>query len=235
MANFNAHMTGGIITSSLTASGLINLNIVSSNEVIALWMVGLVGGLMPDIDSDDSTSVRLIFKLFGIGVALALGAAFYDKLSIIGLWIVGSAAYCIVRFGVLPVFEQLTVHRGSIHSILSCVMFALASVCASFYAGSSAIFAYLAGFFMMVGMLTHLSLDELYSVDLSNLEIKRSFGTALKPLSLDYPLQSALQVLICAVAVYFAPPVEPITQALQEAQFNFLPVNEWELIKEWFN
>ena len=189
---------------------------------------------MPDIDSDDSTSVRLIFKLFGIGAALTIGVAFYDKLSIIGLWIVGSIAYGVVRYGLLPVFEQLTVHRGSIHSLLSCVMFSLSCICLSFYVGSTAIFAYLAGFFMLIGMITHLSLDELYSVDLSNLEIKRSFGTALKPLSLDYPVQSCLQVLICAAAIYFAPPVEPMIKALQDSQFRFLPVDEWNMIKSWF-
>lgn len=235
MANFNTHMTGATIASSLTASGLINLNIVSSAEVIALWVIGLVAGLMPDIDSDDSTSVRLIFKLFGIGVALAIGAAFYDKLSIVGLWLVGGIAYCIVRYLVLPVFEGLTVHRGSIHSLLSCLMFALSTMVVSFYVGSTAIFAYLAGFFMLVGMLTHLTLDELYSVDLSNLEVKRSFGTALKPLAVDYPVATGLQVLICAVAIYFAPPVEPIIEAVQNAQFTFLPINEWNLIKGWFS
>jgi hypothetical protein len=40
-----------------------------------------------------------------------------------------------------------------------------------------------------IGYLTHLVLDEFYSVDLFNRKIKRSFGTALKPFSLAISLE----------------------------------------------
>jgi hypothetical protein len=234
MANFQAHFTAATITSTLAASTTLSLQLVNQTEVVALWFIGLIGGLLPDIDSDDSTSLRLVFKLFGIGVALFIAMGFYAHLSIVGLWLVGGLAYCIVRYGLMPLFEIVTVHRGSMHSLLCCLMFALAMVNVCFYTATTSIFAWCAGAFVMAGMLTHLTLDEMYAVDLSGMEFKRSFGSALKPLSLDYPLATGAQVVICAGLIYFMPPLEPILEAIDNVRFSFLPLKEWGVIKGWF-
>jgi hypothetical protein len=71
-----------------------------------------------------------------------------------------------------------------------------------------------------IGYLTHLVLDELYSVDLLNSRVKRSFGTALKPFSLADP-RSSFGMLAAVVALaWVAPafdwgllPAENVTQA----------------------
>jgi hypothetical protein len=140
----------------------------------------------------------------------------------------------VIRYALLPLFERLTVHRGSVHSLLACLMFGLISVQLALLADKSIVFSWCAGVFIIIGMLVHLSLDELYSVDLNNLTIKRSFGSALKPLSLSYPLTTGAHVLTCIALIYLAPPIDPLLSALQQHQVHFLPWQEWATIKAIF-
>jgi hypothetical protein len=235
MANFQAHFTAATVTSSLAASTALSLQLVDHKEVVILWFIGLLGGLLPDIDSDDSTSVRLIFKVLGIASALGFAMWFHEDLSIVGMWLFGGLIFSLVRYALLPLFEQLTVHRGSIHSLLSCVMFGLLAVQLSVLCGTDVVFSWSAGIFVVLGMLTHLTLDEMYSVNLADMEFKRSFGTALKLLSIDYPLATGLQISICAALIYLSPSLNPLITALQRVQFHFLPLPEWAVIVQLFN
>jgi Tol biopolymer transport system component len=68
---------------------------------------------------------------------------------------------------------------------------------------------------------------EIYSVDLANLEFKRSFGTALKPLAVAYPFTTGAHVLVCAGLIYLAPPLNPLIDALQHNKLRFLPWQDW--------
>ena len=233
MANFQAHFTAATITSSLAASTALSLQLANQSEIISLWFLGVLGGLLPDIDSDDSTSLRLVFKVLGMGVALFFAMWFYPVLSVVGLWLVGALIFVLVRYALLPLFEKVTVHRGSVHSLLACVMFGLASVQLSILCGTSIVFAWCAGVFIIMGMLTHLTLDEIYSVNLADMEFKRSFGTALKPFSIDFPLETGTQVIAVVELVYFAPSPEPCISAVGPAEFSFLPVQEWTALREW--
>jgi hypothetical protein len=235
MANFQAHFTSATITSSLAASSVLSLQLVNQNEIIVLWLLGLLGGMLPDIDSDDSKALRIVFKLLGITVALSVALWLQQVLSMIGLWLVGTLVFALIRYALVPLFEMVTVHRGSIHSLLSCFMFGLVAVQLSVLCGASVVFAWCAGLFIILGMLTHLTLDEMYSVNLSDMEFKRSFGSALKVLSIDYPLATAAQVLICIPLIYFAPSPEPFLSAVQTAEFDFLPLGDWAALREFFN
>lgn len=233
MANFQAHITAATITSTVAASTALSLHLVNQTEVIALWFLGLLGGMLPDIDSDDSTALRMVFKLLGIATALFVAMWFYAVLSIVGLWLVGGAIFALIRYGLLPLFEQVTVHRGSVHSLLACIMFGLLSVQLSVLCGTDIVFAWCSGIFIVLGMLTHLSLDEMYSVDLSGMSFKRSFGSALKPLSLDYPLATAAQVVVCTGLIYFSPSPQPLLNALNNAQFRFLPMQDLAALRQF--
>jgi hypothetical protein len=65
--------------------------------------------------------------------------------------------------------------------------------------------AWMAGCFICLGYLIHLSLDEIYSVDLRGIRIKKSFGTALKPVSLRY-LKATIALLLLTVLVFYTTP-----------------------------
>lgn len=233
MANFQTHLTVATVTSALAGSTAISLQLVSQTEVIALWALGALGGLLPDIDSDDSTSLKLVFNVLAMIGALFVVMWFYPLLSIVGLWIVGALVFSFIRYVWVPVFERFTVHRGSLHSLLAGILFSVCSVHLSLIFGMDSVFSWCAGIFILIGVLTHLTLDELYSVDLSNLEVKRSFGSALKPASLAYPIPTVLQVVLCAGLIYLLPSPKPLVMALEQARFEFLPVAEWASIKRF--
>ncbi|MCP4052348.1 MAG: hypothetical protein GY739_04630, partial [Mesoflavibacter sp.] len=72
------------------------------------------------------------------------------------------------------------------------------------------------GGFILIGGLIHLLLDEIYSVDLSNVTIKRSFGTALKIADFDNKLITLASIIAIAALIYVAPPTEQTITALSD-------------------
>ena len=67
------------------------------------------------------------------------------------------------------------------HSVLAAVFSAVATaIIFNRVLGKPEGVAWLAGAFMFAGFITHLTLDEIYSVDVMDTRIKSSFGTALK-------------------------------------------------------
>ena len=228
MANFQTHLTGGTVVSALAASSILSLQLIKPAETAVLFLLGMLGSLLPDIDSDDSTSLRLLFNLFGLIAALCMGSWLHSYLSLSGLWLVAGGAFALVRFALMPVFEYFSVHRGSLHSLLACLMFSLIAVHLALLADKNSIFAFCAGGFILLGMLTHLTLDEFYSVDLNNMEVKRSFGSALKPLAPSYPFTTAAHVIVCAVLIYFTPSTVPLINALSASDIRFLPWQDWQ-------
>ncbi|MCX8048779.1 MAG: metal-dependent hydrolase [Methylohalobius sp.] len=185
MANFKTHLIGAALVSGAAATAAVALSLVPSAQAPLLLGLGMAGGLLPDVDADNSTPLRLAFSL--LGLAAALWAVFYAlgqlRLSIAELFLLGLAAFLLIRFCVLELFLHLTEHRGVFHSLLAVVCFTLATASGSYHlAHSPASLAWLHGLFVGIGYFTHLVLDELFSVDLTGRGLKRSFGTALKPI-----------------------------------------------------
>ncbi|MGF1805972.1 hypothetical protein L4C31_12055, partial [Aliivibrio sifiae] len=65
----------------------------------------------------------------------------------------------------------------------------------------------------------HLLLDEIYSVDLANVRIKRSFGSALKLTDFSNLTLSSFFLIITAVLFWLAPPIESTLTTLSDWQF----------------
>jgi membrane-bound metal-dependent hydrolase YbcI (DUF457 family) len=94
--------------------------------------------------------------------------------------VAGALIYIVVRFGVGSLFKRYTVHRGMWHSIpAACTASLLAFLACSCEDFNSRIFKAAA---VGIGFLSHLVLDELWSVSVRGLRIrfKKSSGTALK-------------------------------------------------------
>jgi hypothetical protein len=94
--------------------------------------------------------------------------------------------------------------------------------------------AWLAAGFLSVGFLTHLILDEIYSVDVMDTRIKASFGTALKLVDTKHWGHSTAMAAATVLAFMVTPPtkvfVENITsRALwTELHHRLLPPqNKW--------
>ncbi len=206
MASFRTHMAvaGGV--SSAVAAVAYSLNGVELQHSTAFALCGLFGGILPDIDSDRSSAIRVIFTLFAAVMSLLVFGWYYDTLPLVLAGAAAAGTYLLIRYPVKYVFAKFTVHRGIFHSVLASVLMGFVVAAVAYHVlFCDEITAWFAGFFVFLGYNVHLLLDELYSVDFSNNRLKKSFGTAFKLLSVQNPATS-LAVAVAAVVVYFVTP-----------------------------
>jgi len=209
MANFNTHL---FVAAS--ASGIVALT-ASNKEFFDLldmpWFIflGTVGGLLPDIDSDSSKPLHLLFNSLAIFIAILVILAYKDSYLMQHVFIIAMLAFLFVRVPILALFKVLTVHRGTFHSLFAVAFFGLLTVCINFYAfNNNSQFSWLSGLFISFGFIVHLLLDELYSVNLAGVTLKRSFGTAFKLFSWRYKVASFF-MLSATVALLILSPTYP--------------------------
>jgi membrane-bound metal-dependent hydrolase YbcI (DUF457 family) len=185
LANFRTHLTGGALVAASAAFASYGQGLSDAAETQALFVVGTAASLLPDIDADDSTPLRAVFDIAGIVIGFLVAFAFAERfrvLELVGIW---AGTWLIVRWPLRLVFARFTVHRGIWHSLLMALVLALgAAIAADLWLGVSPRLAWLVSGFVLLGYVTHLALDEMVSVDLLGRQMKRSFGTALKPASL---------------------------------------------------
>lgn len=206
MADFKTHVTvAAVISAPLAASAFI-MGFANMYEAILYAVAGTLGGMLPDIDSDNSMAIRIVFRLLGALVAGLTIAFWVNQLphwQVLGLSV---ASYLIIRFPIQTIFEKFTIHRGTLHGLLANILFTLITVPIAYHLfGLSAKTAWGIGAFIFLGATIHLVLDELYSIELSGMRIKRSFGTALKLTDWSEPLTSLLLVFGCVVGYWLSP------------------------------
>lgn len=224
VANFKTHLGTAALTSSLAATALLSAGHVV--PIIALWLMllGTIGGLLPDIDSDNSTSMATLFRLFGGLITFSVVGHIYQMVSMLELIIYGTFCYFTIRYNFKATLEKLTVHRGCCHSVAFIMLAGLFVVWLLHLLGYQEVTAWLSGLFIFSGGAVHLLLDEIYSVDLANRRLKMSFGSALKIFSPRNPFLSALQCLLIAALYVHSPPLEKTWQTLSHwSDFRFKP------------
>ncbi len=209
MANFNTHLIVAISASSITAIALYTQNILELLDIPWFIFLGMIGGLLPDIDSDHSRPLKLLFTALAMLVALFTTLIYKDQYILQLLFIIAGSAFIIVRYFILAIFKRFTVHRGVFHSLLAVAFFTLFTVYISHNIFHYSIhFSWMNGLFIGLGFIIHLSLDEIFSVDLANAQLKRSFGTALKLFSRQSLTASFVMLILCAL-LYFNTPTLP--------------------------
>lgn len=215
MANFNVHISTAASSSSIVAVLGVNLNIMDFSHAPWLVFVGIVGGMLPDIDAVNSKPVRLLFNVLALLSATAVLSALKNYAQSYQLLALAAGIYWLTRYLVLVSLARFTVHRGIFHSLLALCFFSFAMMSVSQYAfGQNPIYAWLNGIFLGFGFLVHLLLDEMYSVDLSNRRIKKSFGTALKLFHYKNLPSSALMTLLTIFLYWASPSPLPLLQKL---------------------
>ncbi len=209
MANFQTHLNVGIFVSGGAVLALHGVGLVESGTTLGYFALGVAGSLLPDIDADASKPVRAFFNVLAVALGFVMTLPLSGRLLPLDLALLWAGIYLFVRFVLFEAFSRLTVHRGIWHSWLGIGVATLTTVnLAHWGLGRSSESAWVAGLMVGIGYLTHLCLDELYSVDLLNSRVKRSFGTALKPFSLA-DLRSSLGMLaMVLVLVWFAPAID---------------------------
>lgn len=210
MANFKSHMIGATAVSITSAGLIIQLHLTTYGESIALILMGIIGGMLPDIDAGNSKPVRLLFNCLAFLAAIIIMHLLELRMESYQVIIMGLFIFLWVRYGVFRVFNRLTQHRGIFHSLLAMIFFALLTTYISYqWLSGKLLQAWLNGLFISLGFIVHLLLDEFHSVDLTNRRIKKSFGTAFKLLNYQSPVSSAIMILLTALLYFLAP--SPIT------------------------
>jgi len=219
MADFSTHLVGATALCSFAAIVVAKALQLPGADALVLVAAGVAGGVLPDIDLERATPTRILFTALGIAAALVWLFANIVRFGALELWAGAFGIYLAVRWPLAALFGRFTVHRGALHSIAAALLCGtLTTVFASHVCEAPPRLAWLAGAFGMFGYLIHLSLDELYSVDFSGARIRRSFGSALKPLDLQRLPASTAVVGLTLLAWLFTPPADEALQAARTLQ-----------------
>ena len=207
MADFRTHLSVAAVGGSALAVAAWQAQLLAPGEAVAAALLTAFGGILPDVDSDHSHAVRLVFSVAAVLAVIAGAVLLRPWLEAGTLLVTCGGLYLAVRYVLAPIFKQFSVHRGIWHSLLAAVLCGLATSVASYQLlGEAATLAWSLGVALVIGFLIHLLLDELYSVDLEGTRIKRSFGTALKLFDYREPVNSAIMLIMVVALGYWMPP-----------------------------
>ncbi|MGR8932601.1 MAG: metal-dependent hydrolase [Gammaproteobacteria bacterium] len=221
MANFKTHVGVAFSASSFLAVLAVDGGLFDMAESAEYVSLGVAGGLLPDVDSDHSRPVKKLFTALAICSAGMVGWGLETRLTTQQLTVAVVSVFMLVRYPGLYFFQKMTVHRGVFHSLLAGIFFSLVMVCIEHYLlEASNLKAWLGGVFLLFGFLVHLCLDELFSVDLVNGRMKKSFGTALKIYGYQNIQGSLVLLSLGAGMLLMAPSSIPLCKALRQADWS---------------
>ncbi|MFB6348681.1 metal-dependent hydrolase [Moraxella sp. ZJ142] len=218
MANFRTHISVGAVSSVAVAAAGFYFELYGLTTAVLCAIIGTLGSLLPDIDLEHSKPA--VQGFFAVSLIVStLATIIYanrhdaDKLLLDSL-ILWAGGFLLLRFGVFELFSRLTVHRGMVHSLPYMAMLALILVCGIFYGlRLTAFVSWLFGLMLFIGAVVHLVLDEIYSINIYGLRLKKSAGTAMKLFESNKIVQYGCLYAIIAVLTYIAPPYGDFVRA----------------------
>jgi membrane-bound metal-dependent hydrolase YbcI (DUF457 family) len=234
MANFPTHIAIGTVVSGALATVTVAADMVAPENIVAVTLAGVLGSVLPDIDLKDSRPSRAMFGGLAVFFAFAVLFSLERRYSIVEMLVLWLGTMLGIQYAAQAAFHRLSVHRGIWHSLIGAAF--CACVTAIVYRtllGRHEGVAWLAAGFMFIGYLTHLVLDEIYSVDVMDTRIKSSFGTALKLVDPRYPGASAGMAVALVLAFLLTPPLGGFVDSISSRslwgslQQRLLPQDKW--------
>jgi len=212
MPEFNTHLVGGILTGTAVGAWGFFQHQIGPVHAGAVAVLGTLGGLLPDLDSDSGKPLDLLFQIISVLLPVLLYPyVFHGRGHDVPLMLCYYAgAYLLINYAVMPLVKKATRHRGMMHSL----PFALVSGEGAFLLllPSGRLTAIYGGLSVMAGCLVHLVLDQIASMG------QRSSGGAMK---LKGPhllgtlfVYGMLVVMGVAVAARLFPAVRPFLRSL---------------------
>jgi len=233
MANFSTHFGVAASVSAMVSTAYLRAGSISTEEALIIAIAGIIGGILPDIDSDHSRPLQIIFLCLYIIIAFFF-IHLAPYLSILEIWMMLAGSYILFRHVLLALFKKWTIHRGIFHSILAALFFwFFTTALASHLFLSTDRLAWMCGFLVFVGFLVHLLLDEFYSVDFNGKRLKRSFGTAFKLINSKRMGNTLIFVALTLIALQWTPSAEPFQhivlnmQTYENMRQSFMPGQGW--------
>ena len=180
MADYQTHLTGGVLVGTAAALLAGGLGLATVAELPFIALVGVWGGLAPDLDSDNSRPTQIMTDY---ATLILPTAALWRIPWLHAEWARAVVAWlllaALVRWPLMWTFKRFTEHRGMFHSIPAALIFGGLAFLLAGRRVDDVPLQTAAGISATAGYFTHLILDELWSVDFEGRRIKRSFGTAL--------------------------------------------------------
>ena len=206
MANYATHIGVGTVVSGALATLTVGADVIGPESIMAVTLAGVAGSVLPDIDLRDSRASTILFSGIAVFVSFCVLFVNAERYSIAELWILWLGSMVIVRYGIHAMFHRIAVHRGVWHSLLAGLLWAgITALIFHRLLGRHEGVAWLGGGFMFIGYVTHLILDEIYSVDFLGNRLKASFGSALKFIDTRYPASTAAMAVVTALVLFVGP------------------------------
>ncbi|MBF0452689.1 MAG: metal-dependent hydrolase [Candidatus Magnetomorum sp.] len=234
MADFKTHLGTASVVSMLSATVFYGSGTIGPQEVVLYFCLGTFSGTLPDIDSDTSTALKNFFNFLAVFLSFLVLFVRIGRLSIVEMMIIWAAVFSIVRYGVFQIFTWYTVHRGLFHSIPAALTWGLLIiVIGDLFFNMPPIRAWMSGFFVCLGYISHLVLDEIYSIEFSSARIKWTFGSACKLFNLDNWHYYVYLYIVLGILFYLAPDSGPFFNQFTSGTFvkgmtqNLFPKHGW--------
>ena len=231
MANFKTHFITASVSSGAISSAFLTLDIFNHFQTIVAFLVATLGGILPDIDADNSKPLNLAFTIIAIFISFFTTFIIAKDLSIVEKVLFWFFVYFIVRFMVMRFFQSITTHRGVFHSIPMGILISFIVIYISFYIFKiDSTIAWFYGIFLFYGYILHLFLDEIVSVNLFGISVKKSLGTSLKIFDKKTPILYIF-IYVSIIGSYFLlPNYQDFLKTISNLDnfFNiWLPKNNW--------
>ncbi|MCK4441106.1 MAG: metal-dependent hydrolase [Sulfurovaceae bacterium] len=220
MANFNTHFVVAGCASAVVSGTLLSMQVITPTQSIMAFAIGTFGGLMPDIDSDNSKAIGVGFTILSILITILLVFLTYYIYSLVEMLIMSGVLFFIFRILVIDIFRKISKHRGMFHSIPVALIWGLLTAILMYqFFGLNSLISWIYGFMMSFGYIVHLILDEIYSVDLGNRRMKKSSGTAFKFYQ-SKTTSDKIQTILIYLFLIFLLSVSPDTSFVKDALFS---------------
>ncbi|MBF0380863.1 MAG: metal-dependent hydrolase [Magnetococcales bacterium] len=234
MAGFKAHFFTAAVAGGTVATSLLSVGVLTQNSLLLCFAAAILGGVLPDIDSDTSTVLNVSFTSFSLIISFFILFSQVEQLSTVESLLLWFSVFLFFKLFVFNLFTKLTVHRGIFHSIPAAFLslFFTTTILSRLFELSNQI-VWLAGSFLFMGFIIHLLLDELASLNIFSLGgVRKSFGSAAKLYSADL---TATGILYLATVLFytltpatdgiFSHLTDPLTVKMIAIQF--LPTDGW--------
>ena len=206
MASFAQHVNTAVVISGVAIAPLYSSSLIDINQALALLFFGLIGGIVPDIDLENSKPIQITSSILSIFIPLLAILVLLESLSIYKMLLIWCISASILHFIIFKILLNLTIHRGVIHSIPMGLVFGyLLYIVFQQFLHYEELFSLLCGIFLFMGFMIHLLLDELISLNALGMSFKKSLGTALKFYDKNNILGTVLLYIIIVVLFILHP------------------------------
>jgi len=115
MSGFKAHLTGSIVTASATSTAfmMFDPNGLSTIQFFAIFVLGSIGGLLPDIDSNTGKPLTILSGMLSVLIPVFFieKAASYHKLTPEFLVCYFVVSYIFINYFVCEIIKHTIQHN----------------------------------------------------------------------------------------------------------------------------